>query len=84
MSDVAMPAHDALQVGADWADPLRSPVFGLRGMDCQRDEPGCAAPSTSHLTVVVRAFHARYFASARLRHVNPANPLMDAPLFQSP
>lgn len=71
MSDVAMPAHDALQLGADWADPLRLPVFRSLEMDCQRDEPGCAAPSTPHLTVVVRACHARYFARASLGHVNP-------------
>jgi hypothetical protein len=71
MSDVAIPARDALQLGADRADPLRSPVFRLQEMDCQRDEPGCAAPSTPHLTVVVRAFHARYFASARFWYVNP-------------
>src|SRR4029077_5708721 len=73
-SEVAMPAHDALQLGADRANPLRSPVFRLREMDRQWDEPGCAASSTPHLTLVVRACHARYFASARLWHVNPRQP----------
>lgn len=82
MSDVAMPAYDALQLGADRANPLRSPVFRLRESDCQRDQPGCAAPSTPHLTVVVRAFHARYFASARPWHVNP--PLLISKLQRGP
>lgn len=80
MSDVAMPAHDALQLGADRPDPLRLPIFRSRELDRQRDEPGRAAPSAPHLAIVVRAFHARYFASASVWHVNPS----DALLLQSP
>jgi hypothetical protein len=84
MSDVAMPAHDALQLGADRANPLRLPVFRSREVDCQRDEPDRAAPSTPHLSVVVRAFHARYFASASVWHVNLSDAPTDAPRLRAP
>jgi hypothetical protein len=84
MSDVAMPTHHALQLGADRANPFRLAVFREREVVCQRDEPGCTAPRTPHPTVVVCAFHARYFASASLRNVNPPRHADNAASSQGP